>query len=147
MQKLPTDLNVILSNMYFRIGLNFYANELQKLFDNGKKLLYLWEERHCYTEGNYYKFSDKYTCGSNMPMLPNVSVSISRQGENLYIVQHQSDVGNILLLPCGSGLKITKVPCVFAQPTCRLKIPLCLFAKRSRFRRAWVKGHHPTQAG
>ena len=29
-----------------------------------------------------------------------------------------------------SGLKITEVPCVFAQPTCRLKVRLLLFTKR-----------------
>ena len=41
---------------------------------------------------------------------------------------------------CGTGLKIPEVHCVVAHLTCSLKIPICLFAKSSWFRRAWVWG-------
>ena len=32
----------------------------------------------------------------------------------------------------------TRSPVLFAHPTCSLEVPLCFFAKSSRFRRAWV---------
>ena len=47
---------------------------------------------------------------------------------DLVVVCHSPKPG-----PWGTGLKIPEVHCVFAHPTCSLKIPLCLFAKSSRF--------------
>ena len=60
--------------MSYRIGLNFYANKLQRFFDNGKKLLlkffyytcgdyYTWEDIITLVV-DYYKLSDYYTFGS-----------------------------------------------------------------------------------
>ena len=42
--------------------------------------------------------------------------------------------------PCGTGLKIPEVHCACTPHKCSLKIPLCLFAKSSRFRWAWAYG-------
>ena len=43
---------------------------------------------------------------------------------DLVVACHSSKPG-----PCGTGLKIPSVNCVFLHLICSLKIPLCLFAK------------------
>ena len=46
--------------------------------------------------------------------------------------------GSLGLVVLHFGNVIPEVHCMFAHPICSLKIPLCLFAKSSRFWRAWV---------